>query len=85
MGVRVSLLLPITLTRKHMKKYLAKADIGAFFSKMYQANHGKKIEISIRPDEERIAIYYKERGTFDYIDITDENPNIDELVKTLST
>lgn len=67
-----------------MNKYLSKADVGVFFSKMYEANKGKKIEISLRPDECKVAIYYKDRGVFDYINILDENPNIDDIVNTLS-
>ena len=67
-----------------MNKILTTECIGEFFSKMYEANKGKQIHIELRPDEERIAIYYKEKGTFDYIVLTDEKPSIEGLVKSIS-
>lgn len=67
-----------------MEKFLVKEYIGDFFTKMYEACKQKKIEVSLRPDEDRIVIYYKDKGTFDYIPLVNEKPTIDGLVKSLS-
>lgn len=68
-----------------MEKFLIKENIGEFFTKMYEANKGKKVEVSLKVDEERITIYYKSTGTFDYVSLVDEQKNIDKLVEILSS
>lgn len=67
-----------------MEKFLVKEYIGEFFSKMYEANKGKDVHIELSPAEERIAIFYKEKNTFEYVNLLDERPSIDGLVKSLS-
>ena len=67
-----------------MNKVLTTEYIGEFFTKMYEANKGRQIHVELRADENRIAIYYKDKGTFDYIVLTDEKPSIDGLIKSLS-
>ena len=68
-----------------MEKFLVKEHIGEFFTKMYEANKGKKLEVSLKVDEKKIIIYYKETGTFDYVSLIDEQKNIDRLVEILSS
>ena len=68
-----------------MEKFLVKEHIGEFFTKMYEANKGKKLEVSLKVDEKKITIYYKETGTFDYVSLIDEQKNIDRLVEILSS
>ena len=67
-----------------MEKFIIKKNIGEFFSKMYEANRGNKVDVSIETDKQRISIYYRETGTFDYIVVVDEQPDIDKLIKSLS-
>lgn len=70
-----------------MEKFLVKEFIGEFFSKMYEANKGKKMEITLKLSEEVIQIWNKEAGagrTFTDITLVDERPTIDGLVKSLS-
>ena len=68
-----------------MEKFLVKENIGEFFSKMYEANKGRKLEVSLKVDEQKIIIYYKETGTFDYVSLIDEQKNINRLVEILSS
>lgn len=84
MGVRFSLLLPINQINNIMDKFLVKDNIGDFFSKMYQANKGKPMEVALKMNEDVIQIYYKDMVLFEDIIIVDENPTIDGLVKSLS-
>lgn len=70
-----------------MEKFLVKEFIGEFFSKMYEANKGKKMEITLKINEDVIQIWNKEAGTgrtFTDITLVDERPTIDGLVKSLS-
>lgn len=67
-----------------MEKFIIKKNIGEFFTKMYEANKGKKVDVSLEPDKQRISIYYKETGTFDYVVVVDEQPDIDKLIESLS-
>lgn len=67
-----------------MEKYLAKEYIGEFFTKMYEANKGKKVDVSICMEADMIQVYYKEKGTFEYLRLTDGRPDIDGLVNSLS-
>lgn len=70
-----------------MEKFLVKEFIGEFFSKMYEANKGKKMEITLKLKEDVIQIWNKEAGTgriFTDITLVDERPTIDGLVKSLS-
>lgn len=85
MGVRV--LSPLPTNHKQlriMEKNLVKADIGEFFAKMYKANKGKRIEVSLQMDSDKICIYYKDRGSFDYINLMDENPSVSDIVESVS-
>lgn len=67
-----------------MEKFLVKEFIGEFFSKMYAQNKGKKMEVTIKMDEDNIQIWNKEEGRFIDIALIDERPTIDGLVKSLS-
>lgn len=67
-----------------MEKFLVKEFIGEFFSKMYAQNKGKKMEVTIKMDEDNIQIWNKEEGRFTDIALIDERPTIDGLVKSLS-
>lgn len=67
-----------------MEKSLVKESIGEFFTKFYSLNKGKNVEACLNPKEDRIQIYYKDKGTFDYVELLDENPTVDGLVKSLS-
>ena len=70
-----------------MEKFLVKEFIGEFFSKMYAANKGKKMEITLKISEDVIQIWNKEPGVcpaFTDITLVDESPTIDGLVKSLS-
>lgn len=67
-----------------MEKTLVKEFIGEFFSKMYAQNKGKKMEVTIKMDEDDIQIWNKEEGRFIDIALIDEQPTIDGLVKSLS-
>ena len=40
-----------------MEKFLVKEFIGEFFSKMYEANKGKKMEITLKLKEDVIQIW----------------------------
>jgi len=70
-----------------MEKFLVKEFIGEFFSKMYEANKGKKMEIILKINKDVIQIWNKEPGVcpaFTDITLIDERPTIDGLVKSLS-
>lgn len=68
-----------------MEKFLIKENIGEFFAKMYEANKGKKVEVSLKADEGKVTIYYKDTGTFDYVLLVDEQKNVNRLVEILSS
>ena len=69
-----------------MEKYLVKENIGEFFSKMYEQNLGKNIEVSLRLEKNEVQVYYRDRTTksFEHLEIVDSEPTLDELIKTLS-
>lgn len=69
-----------------MEKYLVKENIGEFFSKMYEQNLGKNIEVSLRLEKNEVQVYYRDRVTksFEHLEIVDSEPTLDELIKTLS-
>lgn len=67
-----------------MEKFLVKEFIGEFFSKMYAQNKGKKMEVTLKMDDDLIQIWNKEEGWFADIALIDERPTIDGLVKSLS-
>lgn len=67
-----------------MEKFLVKEFIGEFITKMYAQNKGKKMEVTIKMDEDNIQIWNKEEGRFADIALIDERPTIDGLVKSLS-
>lgn len=70
-----------------MENFLVKEFIGEFFSKMYAQNKGKKMEITLKMDEDFIQIWNREEGVpnrFADITLIDERPTIDGLVKSLS-
>ena len=66
-----------------MDKVLFKRDIGEFFSKMYEANKGRNMEVNLMLLDDKIQVY--DRANFSFIDIAllDEN-NTDELIKSLN-
>lgn len=85
MGVRVSFLLPTILNDLIMDNFLVKEYIGEFFAKMYAANKGKDMEVTLKMDEDKIQIYHKgENYKFKDIILIDEKPSIDGLVKSVS-
>lgn len=85
MGVRVSFLLPTILNDLIMDNFLVKEHIGEFFAKMYAANKGKDMEVTLKMDEDKIQIYHKgENYKFKDIILIDEKPSIDGLVKSVS-
>jgi hypothetical protein len=67
-----------------MEKFLVKEYIGDFFLKMYQANKGKNMEITLMLNDEKIQIYNRDKYTFEDVKIIEEKPTIDGLIKTLS-
>jgi hypothetical protein len=67
-----------------MEKFLVKEFIGEFFSKMYAQNKGKKMEVTLKMDDDLIQIWNKETNRFIDITLIDERPTIDGLVKSLS-
>lgn len=66
------------------KQILVKDDIGAFFSKMYEANRGRDLGITLNTIEGIIQIYNKEKITFTDIKIVDEPPTVDTLIQSLN-
>lgn len=70
-----------------MEKFLVKEFIGEFFSKMYEANKGRQMEVTIKMADDVIQIWNKEEGVcphFVDVKLIDERPTIDGLVKSLS-
>jgi hypothetical protein len=67
-----------------MEKFLVKEFIGEFITKMYAQNKGKKMEVTLKMDDDLIQIWNKEEGRFTDITLIDERPTIDGLVKSLS-
>ena len=68
-----------------MEKFLVKEYIGEFFSKMYEANKGKNLEVTLKLDKDEIQVYHKgDNYKFDNIILVNERPSIDGLVKSVS-
>lgn len=67
-----------------MEKFIVKKNIGEFISKMYEANEGRKMEMTIEMDSSRIQIYYKDAMNFEHVTIVDEEITIGSLVESLS-
>jgi hypothetical protein len=67
-----------------MENFLVKEYIGDFFLKMYQANKGKNMEITLMLNDEKIQIYNRDKFTFEDVRIIEERPTIDGLIKSLS-
>lgn len=67
-----------------MDKYLMKEQIGEFLAKFYEMNRGKNIDVTLDPKSDKIHVYYKDKGSFDYIAIIDCAPCIDSLVDSVS-
>jgi hypothetical protein len=67
-----------------MEKFLVKEFIGEFITKMYAQNKGKKMEVTLKMDDDLIQIWNKETNRFIDITLIDERPTIDGLVKSLS-
>lgn len=69
-----------------MDKILLKEHVGEFFSKMYEANRGKNIEMNFNMKNGRIQIYYKDRlsDNFDYLTIAGGLQELDTLVQSLT-
>ena len=67
-----------------MEKFLVKEYIGDFFLKMYRANKGKNMEITLMLNDEKIQVYNRDKYTFEDVKIIEEKPTIDGLIKTLS-
>ena len=67
-----------------MEKYLSQESIGEFFSKMYEANKGGHVEISLDLKENKIKVYNYDKFIFVDVDIINKNPDIDGLIKSLS-
>ena len=53
---------------------------------MYEANRGKNIEISLRLAKDEVQVYYKDRTTdmFSNLTIVETEPTLDGLIKSLS-
>lgn len=80
-----SILPPASNQNKNiMENFLVKEYIGDFFLKMYQANKGKNMEITLMLNDEKIQIYNRDKFTFEDVRIIEERPTIDGLIKSLS-
>lgn len=67
-----------------MERQILKEEIGTFFTKMYEANEGKDMEVSIKMNEGIIQVYDKFRVKFTDIKIVDELPTLDTIIQSLS-
>ena len=72
-----------------MEKFLVKEFIGEFFSKMYEQNKGKDMEVTLKMDADMIQVWNKNstsgaKHQFTDIPLIDERPTIDGLIKSLS-
>lgn len=68
------------------KNFLLTKHLGEFFSKMYEANQGRDIEISLRMSDNSIQVYDKEApvDAFRYVSLVNEVTDIDNLVQSLT-
>lgn len=64
--------------------YLPKAQIGEFFSKMYEMHKGADLKVSLLLDENKISIYHRMACHFIDIILVDSQPNIEEMVKSIT-
>jgi hypothetical protein len=67
-----------------MDKNLLKENVGEFFSKMYDANKGRRLEVTLRMDDNQIIIYNKSNAEFQYINIIDRSSSVDEIIESIS-
>ena len=67
-----------------MEKFLLRENIGEFFTKMYEANKGENIEVTLMFNDNKIQIYNKTKVMFKDVEIIDEQPTLDGLIKSLS-
>lgn len=67
-----------------MEKFLLRENIGEFFTKMYEANKGENIEVTLMLNDNKIQIYNKTKVMFKDVEIIDEQPTLDGLIKSLS-
>lgn len=69
-----------------MNKFITKADLGEFFSKMYEANKGKDMEVTLKlnGEEHEVVIYNKAEVSFQYINILDAVPTVDDVVESIA-
>ena len=51
---------------------------------MYEANKGENIEVTLMLNDNKIQIYNKTKVMFKDVEIIDEQPTIDGLIKSLS-
>lgn len=77
---------PATITTSNiniMDKNLLKENVGEFFSKMYDANKGRRLEVTLRMADNQIVIYNKSNAEFQYINIIDRSSSVDELIESI--
>lgn len=67
-----------------MERQILREEIGTFFTKMYEANEGKDMEVSINMSEGIIQVYDKFRVKFTDIKIVDELPTLDTIIQSLN-
>lgn len=67
-----------------MDRFIQKEDLGEFFAKMYEANRGKDIEVTLRVSEEKIEVYKRADAHFEHINIIEANPTIESIVESIS-
>ena len=87
MRVRLSPLLPHNnLIFLIMNKFITKADLGEFFAKMYEANKGKNMEVTLKlnGNEHEVEIYNKAEVSFEHINILDAVPTVDDVVESIT-
>ena len=87
MRVRLSPLLPHNkLIFLIMNKFITKADLGEFFSKMYEANKGKNMDVTLKlnGEEPEVEIYNKAEVSFEHINILDAVPTVDDVVESIA-
>ena len=67
-----------------MDNNLLKENVGEFFSKMYDANKGRRLEATLRMDDNQIIICNKSNAEFQYINIIDRSSSIDGIIESIS-
>jgi hypothetical protein len=51
---------------------------------MYDANKGRRLEVTLRMDDNQIIIYNKSNAEFQYINIIDRSSSVDEIIESIS-